>query len=174
MQGVVGIDVRVGEQDDAAVGMVGRNLIGPRQHLVARPEFQREHQPVHPAGAEQMIAIIHAIGFKHAAERREVLELAQGKVLVEKSRNALACPESVMIAQRHRIRHHAVQQTHAGPAERPFRSDILIRDIAFVQNKNNVRVILVGRNPLGLRRKDFACATRIFPGVTLGVRQRHD
>ena len=162
------------EHDDAAIRVVGRDLVGPRQHYITRPELQREQQPVHSAGAEQVVAIVHPIGFKHPAERRKVLELAQGKELVEQGRQILALIESVMIAHRQRVRHHAIQQTDAGLGVGPFRCVVIIGNVAFVQNKNNVRVVLVINNPLGLRRKNLTRAAGNFMGVILGVRQRHE
>ena len=42
----------VGDHDDTAIRIVGRDLVGPREHNVPRPELQREHQPVQPAGAD--------------------------------------------------------------------------------------------------------------------------
>jgi hypothetical protein len=121
-----------------------------------------------------VITIVHAIGFKHSTKRRQILEPAQGKKLVEKGRLALARTESIMIAHRQRVRYHTVQQADAGHGVRPFRCVVIIGDVAFVQSKNNVRVVLVIHNPLGLRRKNVTRAAINFMGVILRVRQRHN
>ena len=164
----------VGEHDDAAARIIGHDLIGPRQHAVAWSELQREHQPVHPAGAEQVITIVHEIGFEHPAKRRQALVLAQGKELVEKGRLALARPESVVVAHgnAHKAPRHPTHSCWFGHWSIPVRCSI--GEVAFVQNKNNVRIILVIHNPLGLRREHVTRGAIDFPGVILRVRQCHD
>ena len=49
VQSVVVVNVGVGEEDDPALRILGHDLVGPRKHLIARPKFQDQYQPVNPS-----------------------------------------------------------------------------------------------------------------------------
>ena len=116
MQGVIGVQIGVGDYDDLAVGVIGYDLVGPVQNLIARAELECEDEPVGASSGKGVIAVIEPVRLEHAAEGGQSIVTADRKICIEKScipSIGGAVGSHVMIARQDRVWDHSIQQAEA-------------------------------------------------------------
>ena len=162
------------QDDRGRIRVLPGDVVGPRQHRVARAELQRQHQPLSAAArnVEQVRAVVDAAGLERPLERRSAVEGRHRKVGVDHG-GAVGRPAAaavVMVPRREDIGHHAVEHVQAVVGVRPLPGHVVVHDIALVEHEGDVPGRVLGDDPGRLRVEQV----RIVRRVVLRVRQDHD
>ena len=124
------------DDDGGRVRKLVQDGVAPGQHLVARSEFQRHHQPAIPTNREEAVAVLDVVRLEGSPEPGKRGERRRGEVHVAHP-HAISQVGVVMIARRDHVRELAVERVQAPGRHVPLGALVGVDDVAGVQHEGD-------------------------------------
>ena len=170
--GVVGVEIGVSGDDDAAIRM-GRGLLaGPREDLVAGAELQRDEEKI-PVWRGKVVGGVFQVPILEVGDLGAVRVVVRFEKIIEQGaaiqRSSVLA--KVVVAGDERVRNaRLLEQVHGLLGVLPLLGPVVIGDVAKMGDETDIVALFVRRYPFSLADVDL----RVHPGETLTIRKHRE